>query len=636
MSRDSIKMVAMLTMLINHIANVFLPAGQPLTNLCLCIGYFTAVTMCFFLVEGYGCTRSKRRYAGRLLGFAVLAQLPYQLAFPANGIAGFVQFNMLFTLLLCFLVLLVQEKIRDRVLRGVCIVLLICASLFCDWALLAPVFTLLFAWAGGNRTRQKAAFGAAALLYGGMAGLGSGQVWEAVGCAVPILVSAFVILYLYNGRRAARGRTFYKWFFYAFYPAHLLVLAALVGCVVGPLGGAFGLALNWANATRGAHPWLLYLLPVAGLVIVFLYHRFDPDGGGSTNQIFVSVREHKPLTLRTAPLIFVSTVATHLFGGSSGREGAALLLGGSVSGQLGRALRLENRDCRLMTMCGMAGAFSAIFGTPLAATIFTLEVVDVGSMQYAALLPCLVSALLGVFISGKMGLAPEAFVLQAEAAPTPDNLVRVIILGALLAALSIFFCELLHVTPKLYRKFFPNIYLRVAAGGVLIIALTKLLGTTDYNGAGAAVIEAAIDGEAVPYAFLLKMLFTALTLGAGFKGGEIVPIFFTGATFGCVAAPLLGLPPQLGAALGMVALFCGCTNSPLASICLAIEVFGGQCVSLFALACAVSYMLSSYFSLYREQHFLHSKLRIVGVQRVHGHWSETDAAHLTTNDDGEN
>ena len=212
MSRDSIKMVAMLTMLINHIANVFLPAGQPLTNLCLCIGYFTAVTMCFFLVEGYGCTRSKRRYAGRLLGFAVLAQLPYQLAFPANGIAGFVQFNMLFTLLLCFLVLLVQEKIRDRVLRGVCIVLLICASLFCDWALLAPVFTLLFAWAGGNRTRQKAAFGAAALLYGG---------------AVPILVSAFAILYLYNGRRAARGRTFYKWFFYAFYPAHLLVLGLL-------------------------------------------------------------------------------------------------------------------------------------------------------------------------------------------------------------------------------------------------------------------------------------------------------------------------------------------------------------------------------------------------------------------------
>ena len=227
MNRDTIKMLAMATMLVNHIANVFMPAGAPLTNLCLYIGYFTAVTMCYFLVEGYGYTHSKTQYAGRLFGFAVLAQLPYQLVFPEHGMAGMLRFNMLFTLLLCFLVLAAQEKIHSGFLRVFCIVLLIFASIFCDLALLAPVFTLLFAWAGGNRTRQKVAFGAAALLYGGMAGLGSGQVWEAVGCAVPILVSAFMILYLYNGRRAARGRTFYKWFFYAFYPAHLLVLGLL-------------------------------------------------------------------------------------------------------------------------------------------------------------------------------------------------------------------------------------------------------------------------------------------------------------------------------------------------------------------------------------------------------------------------
>ena len=163
MSRDAIKYIAMLTMLINHIANVFLPAGMWYTNLCLYIGYFTAVTMCYFLVEGYGYTRSKRKYAGRLLGFAVLAQLPYQLAFPENGIAGFVQFNMLFTLLLCFLVLLAQERIHDRVLRGAAIVLLICTSLFCDWALLAPVFTLLFIWARDSRPRKQIAFGGSAL-----------------------------------------------------------------------------------------------------------------------------------------------------------------------------------------------------------------------------------------------------------------------------------------------------------------------------------------------------------------------------------------------------------------------------------------------------------------------------------------
>ena len=401
-----------------------------------------------------------------------------------------------------------------------------------------------------------------------------------------------------------------------------VVLAALVGCITGPLGAAFGLALNWANATRGVQGWLLWLLPVGGLVIVFLYRRFDPQGGGSTNQVFAAVRERQVLTLRTAPLIFFSTVTTHLLGGSSGREGAALLLGGSVSGQVGRLLRLNRRDCRFMTMCGMAGAFSAIFGTPLAATVFTIEVVNVGSMQYAALLPCLVSALLGVWISSQMGLAPTAFKLAATADLNPVTIGQVLLLGALLAALSIAFCELLHATPKLYAKFFPNPYLRVVAGGILIIALTKLLGTTDYNGAGSAVIAAAMAGQALPWAFALKMLFTALTLGAGYKGGEIVPIFFTGATFGCTVAPLLGLPAPLGAALGMVALFCGCTNSPLASICLGLEVFGGQCLPLFALVCAVSYMLSSYFSLYHEQHFLHSKLQIGGVRFQEGHWTE--------------
>ena len=254
-----------------------------------------------------------------------------------------------------------------------------------------------------------------------------------------------------------------------------VILAALVGCVVGPFGAMFGLALNKATALRTADPRLIYLLPLGGLVIVFLYQHFDPDGGGSTNQIFVAVREHKPLSLRTAPLIFVTTIITHLFGGSSGREGAALLLGGSLSGQIGRRLQLEARDCRLMTMCGMAGAFSAVFGTPLAATVFTLEVVDVGSMQYAALLPCLISALIGVWISSGMGLAPTAFAVADYAAPTPGNLIRVLLLGLLLAALSIAFCEVIHAAPKLYKKLFPNAYLRVVVGGALIIALTTLL-----------------------------------------------------------------------------------------------------------------------------------------------------------------
>lgn len=227
LNRDVIKYIAMTAMLLNHIANIFLVPGTLWYEVLVDIGYFTAITMCYFLVEGFRYTHSRKQYALRLFGFGVVSQVPFSMAFAQNGILEFQDFNMMFTLFLCFCILLCIETIRNRFLRGVLIVLLIFGSLFCDWALLAPVFTLLFAWARGNRTRQKAAFGAAALLYGGMAGLGSGQVWEAVGCAVPILVSAFVILYLYNGRRAARGRTFYKWFFYAFYPAHLLVLGLL-------------------------------------------------------------------------------------------------------------------------------------------------------------------------------------------------------------------------------------------------------------------------------------------------------------------------------------------------------------------------------------------------------------------------
>ena len=227
LNRDVIKYIAITAMLLNHIANIFLVPGTLWYEVLVDNGYFTAITMCYFLVEGFRYTHSRKQYALRLFGFGVVSQVPFSMAFAQNGILEFQDFNMMFTLFLCFCILLCIETIRNRFLRGVLIVLLVFGSLFCDWALLAPVFTLLFAWAGENRTRQKAAFGAAALLYGGMAGLGSGQVWEAVGCAVPILVSAFVILYLYNGRRAARGRTFYKWFFYAFYPAHLLVLGLL-------------------------------------------------------------------------------------------------------------------------------------------------------------------------------------------------------------------------------------------------------------------------------------------------------------------------------------------------------------------------------------------------------------------------
>ena len=396
------------------------------------------------------------------------------------------------------------------------------------------------------------------------------------------------------------------------------VLAVLVGAILGPIGGIFGIALNKITAVRESHSWLLYTLPALGAVIAALYHGGRQVGGGSTNAVFTAVRDGRLMPLRTAPLIFAATLLTHLGGGSSGREGAALQIGGSIGGKIGQLLKLDELDCRIMTMIGMSAGFSAIFGTPLAAAVFTLEVIDVGHVMYMALFPCLLAALVGVWISGLMGLAPTAFTLTVTAEATPAVLCRVVILGVLLAGLSIVFCELMHNTPKLLSRLVPNDYLRAVCGGVIVILLTLVCGTTDYNGAGGSVIAAAVAGTAVPAAFLLKMLFTAVTLGSGYKGGEIVPIFFTGAAFGCVAAPLLGLPAELGAAIGMVALFCGATNAPLASILLAAELFGGKCLPLFAAACAVSYMVSGYFSLYAEQKIVFSKISMEVIDKKLG------------------
>lgn len=390
--------------------------------------------------------------------------------------------------------------------------------------------------------------------------------------------------------------------------AKWLILAVAVGSVVGLCAAAFGVALRWANDTRTDYPWLIYFLPLGGVVIVWLYNAAHNRDGGSTNAVFTAVHDEVLMPLSTAPLIFVSTVLTHLLGGSAGREGAALQLGGAISGQLGRRLKMGADDCRVMTMCGMSAAFSALFGTPLAATVFTLEVVSVGTMYYAAMMPCMLSALIGIGVSSLIGLKPTSFLLEAIVPVTVQSVLQVVALAALVGVLSIAFCQLLHTAPKLYARFLPNAYLRAAVGGVLVAGLTWLVKTTDYNGAGEHVIHAAMAGSTVPWAFLLKMLFTALTLSAGFKGGEIVPLFFTGATFGCVVAPLLGMPASFGASVGMVALFCGATNAPLASIFLAAEVFHGRNLTLLALSCAVSYVFSGYFSLYSKQQFVFSKL----------------------------
>lgn len=394
-----------------------------------------------------------------------------------------------------------------------------------------------------------------------------------------------------------------------------LLLSCGTGLLVGLVAVAFHHGIRLATEMRLAHPAVLLLLPVAGAAIVLLYRVCGMEQDRGTNLVLVAVRQAEPMRLRTAPLIFLSTILTHFAGGSAGREGAALQLGGSMAAAAGRKLGLDEKDQRILVMCGMSAAFSALFGTPLTAAIFSMEVASVGVMYYAAIVPCLLSALTALELARLLGAHGESYLIHGIPALSPLSTVQLLAMGVLCAALSVLFCKAMHTAPHLYEKVTKKPVLRAALGGVLLILLTVLAGSQDYNGAGSHIIELALEGEARPEAFLLKILFTAVTLGAGFRGGEIVPVLFTGATFGCVAGPLLGLAPSFGGALGMVGLFCGATNCPISSILLAYELFGGQALPLFALCCAVSYRLSGYSGLYSAQKIVYSKFRTEWIDK---------------------
>ena len=409
------------------------------------------------------------------------------------------------------------------------------------------------------------------------------------------------------------------------YPAALikwLAVGGLIGGIGGVIGSLFHIGVSYATRWRSAHPWVLYLLPLLGLIIVGLY-RVTGVEGKDTNAVIESVHFGKNVPVLLVPVIFLSTVLTHLGGGSAGREGAALQIGGGIGFETGRLLRLGEKDLPLATLCGMSAVFSALFGTPLTATVFAMEVISVGVFYYAGLVPCLTASLVGYLVSLLMGVPPTRFTV---AAPLPEacTMLPVLVLAIGCALVSILFCRGLRETGRMAARLLPNPYWRAAIGGALIIGLTLLAGSTDYNGAGMELVERAVSGEANAWAWLLKLLFTAVTIGFGFKGGEVVPSFFVGACFGCVLGGLLGLPAGFGAAIGLVAVFCGVVNCPFASIFLSIELFGAGGLLYFAVACAVSYLLSGYCGLYSSQTILYSKMR---AEFINIHTNENEEHH---------
>lgn len=413
------------------------------------------------------------------------------------------------------------------------------------------------------------------------------------------------IVRYYCNRIKRNAGSLLKWIFIAF----------LTGFIVGGISSLFSHTLTGVTTIREQHPWIFYFMPVVGVLIVLMYKKIGKEDGG-TNQVFSTVRAKDEVPFRSAPLIFVSTALTHLVGGSAGREGAAIQLGGSIGNQLGRWMRLDEADMHVIVMCGMSAAFSALFGTPMAAAIFAMEVVSVGVMYYTALLPCVISSLIATNFAATMGINPEAFHVTGipELTMWTGAKMGVIALGC--AGISTIFCMLLKQTGNVFHKKLKNPYLRVALVSMIIILLTFALQTTSYMGAGTNLIVAAIEGgEVEPLSFFWKMILTVLTMKIGFRGGEIVPSFCIGATFGCVFGSMSGLSPSLCAAAGMVAVFCGVTNCPITSILIAFELFGFEGGAYYLIAVAVSYAASGYYSLYKDQTIVYSKYKAKYVNK---------------------